>query len=1125
MRCSGCGSDNPASARFCQACGAPLERHCAACGTPLPALARFCSECGRAAGPGSAVTAEPPSQFAAPSAYTPRYLADRILASRAALEGERKQVTVLFADLQGSMQLLAERDPEEARELLDPVLELMMEAVHWYEGTVNQVMGDGIMALFGAPLAQEDHALRACYAALRMQDAVKRYAKNRADTGVAVHVRIGLNSGEVVVRAIGSDLRMDYSAIGQTTHVANRMEQMAAPGTTVMGPATATLVEGYVRARSLGGRVVKGLTEPLEPFELIGAEPVRSRLQARAGRLTKFVGRAEELRRLADMLERVRRGRGEVVAVVSEAGVGKSRLYAEFLHSSDARDCLVLETGCVSYRKAPYLPTVELLRGYFQVAEQEAPFTTRQKVVAKLAFLEVALDTFAPPCFWLLDVPVDDSRWERLDPEQRRRRALEAVRMLLLHECRRQPVLVVFEDLHWIDAESQAFLDGLVDALEGSRLLLLVNYRPEYQHGWAGRSYYHHFRIDGLPPETADELMDALLGVDPSLWPLKRLLAERTDGNPFFIEETIRTFRETNAVVGNRGGHRLAQAVDALRVPATVQAVLAARIDRLPDDLKRLLQCAAVIGTDVPFPLLREVSDVPAAELRGALARLQSAEFLDETQLFPDIQYTFRHALTHDVAYGSVVQERRKALHARIAEAIERLHPGRLAEQVEQLAHHTARAEAWGKAVGYLRQAGDKALGRSGSQEAADWFAQALDALGHLPNDSDTLRLAVDLRLDLRAALYALGEFEPMVQRLREADELARRLDDPRRVGWVSIYIGEHWRQTGHFTQALELIERALVLGETVGDPAVRLAAHQYLGLACHGVGDYRRAAAHMRTVAAELREDAAVAAQFRPTQAGSRAGFRAVSLGWLARCLAETGDFDEGRAHGREAIRIAEGIDHPYSLVSACWGLGYLHAVQGDFGEALLVLERALATAREAGVTRLFPQVMRALGLAYALSGRPADAISRLEEALRIVESIGLVVGHSSTLTYLGEAYVVAGRGEEAARVAEQAFVIARDHGQQADKATALRLLGDVAAGRGSASDARRCYGEAIGLAESLGMRPLTGRARLGLGIVLRRDGDAAARPTLEEARASLRTLGMPFWEAVAEAELNALR
>jgi tetratricopeptide (TPR) repeat protein len=545
-------------------------------------------------------------------------------------------------------------------------------------------------------------------------------------------------------------------------------------------------------------------------------------------------------------------------------------------------------------------------------------------------------------------------------------------------------------------------------------------------------------------------------------------------------------------------------------------------VDRLSDDSKRLLQCASVIGVDVPLSVLLEVSDVEAVELRGGVARLQAAEFLYETQLFPDIEYTFRHTLTHDVVYRSIVSERRRTLHRRIAESIERLHAGRLGEQVERLAHHTVRAEAWPKAVGYLRQAGDKALSRSASREAADWYTQALGGLEHLPSDSDTLRLAVDLKLDLRAALYALGEFEPMLQQLREADELARKLEDPRRLAWVSIQMGEYCRQTGQFTRALELIERALRLGETVGDPAVRLAAHQYLGLACHAVGDYRRAAAHMRTVA-DVPEDEAVAAQFRATQAGSRAGFRASSLGWLTRCLADTGDFEEGAVHGREAIRIAESIEHPYSLASACWGVGYLHTVQGDFGPAVSVLERALRTAREAGVTRLLPQVMRALGLALARSGRPGDGLPLLEEALRIVESIALIVGHSSTLAHLGEGYVIAGRVEDAAPVSERAFAIAREHGQQADRAIAVRLRGDIAAGRGSAADARDLYGQAASLAEALGMRPLAARSRLSLGAVLRRSGDVAAYPILEEARASFRTLRMSFWFAAAEKELGA--
>jgi tetratricopeptide (TPR) repeat protein len=901
------------------------------------------------------------------------------------------------------------------------------------------------------------------------------------------------------------------------------MEQLAAPGTTLMAPATARIVDGYVRSRSLGARAIKGLHEPLELFELLDAEPVPSRLRARAEHLTKFVGRAEELDRLAAALDQTRRGHGQVVAVVSEAGVGKSRLYAEFLGSPLMRDCLTLETGCVSYRKAPYLPVIQLLRAYFQLIEGEPPFKIRENILGKLASFGVPVDAFLAPCLSILDVPADDSRWDLVDPEQRRRRALEAVQHLLLLECRIHPVVIVFEDLHWIDTESQAFLDSLVVGLGAARLLLLVNYRPEYQHGWAGRSNYRLFRIDGLPPATASELMNALLGSDPSLSPLKRLLLERTDGNPFFIEEIVRTLRETNALEGPRGSHRLARAVDELRVPATVQAVLGARIDRLPDELKRLLLNAAVIGLDVPFTLLREVSGEDSADLRGALSRLQADEFLYETRIFPEIEYAFRHTLTHDVAYESIVTERRKALHAHITEAIERLHTGRLGEQVEHLAHHASRAEAWGKAVTYLRQAGDKALGRSATREAADWFVQALDALGRLPIDSDTLRLGVDIRLDLRAALYTLGQFEPMVARLREAEDLAGKLGDPRRIAWVSIYVGEHWRQTGEFTRAISSIERALGLGEAVDDPAVRLAAHQYLALACYAVGDYRRAAALMRIVV-QLPEEDVVAAQFRPTQAGSPAGFRAVSLGWIARCLADLGEFDEGRDHGQEAIQIAQRIDHSYSLASACWGLGYLNAVQGDFDTAVPVLERALATAREGNVTRLLPQVMRPLGLAYAVTRRPGEGIALLEEALRIVRSISLVVGYSSTLSHLGEVYMIGGRLEEAAAAAEEAYSIADDRGQQADKAAALRLLGAVAADRGSQADARRCYGQAISLADSLGMRPFVALSRLDLGILLRRNGDPASRATLEEARAAFRELRMPFWESAARAELSAL-
>jgi class 3 adenylate cyclase len=659
-----------------------------------------------------------------PLTYTPPYLAEKILTSRSALEGERKQVTVLFADLKGSMELLADRDPEEARQLLDPVLERMMAAVHRYEGTVNQVMGDGIMALFGAPLAHEDHAVRACYAALAMQDAIQRYsAEVRCTHGVEVQIRVGLNSGEVVVRAIGNDLHMDYSAIGQTTHLAARMEQLATPGSSRLTTATLRLVEGLVQVTALGPVPVKGLEEPVEVFELVGASSLRRRLQAAAARgLTPFVGRQQELEALQQALARARTGQGQAVALVGEAGVGKSRLVYECIHSHRTQDWRVLESASVSYGKAtPYFPVIDLLKRYCHVDDGDDVRTIRAKVTGQVLTLDETLQDTLPALLALLDAVPDDSPFLQLDPSQRRQRTLDGLKRVLLRESQVQPLLLVFEDLHWIDTETQTLLDRVVESLPTTHLLLLINYRPEYQHGWGSKTYYTQLRLDPLPLASAETFLTALLGDDPSLAPLTPLLMACTEGNPFFLEESVRTLVETGVLVGTPGTYRLVQPLQGMPVPATVQAVLAARIDRLSPEDKHLLQTAAVVGTDVPFALLRAIADVPEAALHRGLTHLQAAEFLYETRLFPESEYTFKHALTHEVAYGSLLLERRRVLHARIVEALEAFAPDRVAEvasgakglpagrqapdQVERLAHHALRGEVWDKAVTCCQQA------------------------------------------------------------------------------------------------------------------------------------------------------------------------------------------------------------------------------------------------------------------------------------------------------------------------------------------------------------------------------------------------------------------------------------
>ena len=786
-----------------------------------------------------APAAPAPAPERAPRAYMPAHLTDKILAARPALEGERKQVTVLFADLKDSTELIRGLDPEAAQQLLDPAIHRMMDAVHRFEGTVNQVLGDGIMALFGAPIAHEDHALRACYAALAMQAAMRAYTEEvRRTRGLELRMRVGLNSGEVVVRAIGNDLHMDYSAVGETTHLAARMEQMAMPGSIRLTASTLGLVEGLVQVTALGPVPVKGLVEPVEVFELVGASSLRRRLQAAAARgLTPFVGRQQELEALYQALARAQTGHGQVVALVGEAGVGKSRLVHECVHSHRTQGWRVLESASVSYGKAtPYFPVMDLLKRYCHVDDGDDVRTIRAKVTGQVLTLDETLQETLPALLALLDAVPDDSPFLDLDPPQRRQRTLDGLKRVLLRESQVQPLLLVFEDLHWIDAETQALLDRLVESLPTAQLLLLVNYRPEYQHGWGSKTYYTQLRLDPLPPASADEFLQALLGDDPSLAPLKQLLIARTEGNPFFLEESVRTLVETGVLVGEPGAYRLAQALPTIQVPATVQAVLAARIDRLPPEEKRLLQTAAVIGTEVPLPLLQAIADLPEAALHRGLAHLQAAEFLYETRLFPEPEYTFKHALTHEVAYNSLLLERRRGLHARLVEALEALAPERVAEQVERLAHHALRGEVWDKAVTYCQQAGARAHDRAAFREAVASFEQALQALAHLPEDGDTRVLAIELRLALGSALTALGEYGRRLALLGEAEALARALDDRARLGRVLAEMAQVLRITGDHDGAMAAGQQALELAAALGDSALQVQASHApgAGILCH---------------------------------------------------------------------------------------------------------------------------------------------------------------------------------------------------------------------------------------------------------------------------------------------------
>jgi class 3 adenylate cyclase/DNA-binding winged helix-turn-helix (wHTH) protein/tetratricopeptide (TPR) repeat protein len=1085
-------------------------------------------------------TAAPPRP-ASPPAETPAAAPTSVAVSRvdgeskqvtvrAALEGERKQVTVLFADIKDSLALISDRDPEAVQQLLDPALHAMMDAVHRYGGTVNQVLGDGIIALFGAPVAHEDHALRACYAALAMQAALRAYAEDVRHThGLTLQSRIGLNAGAVVVRAIRNDLHMDYSAVGQTTHLAARLEQLAPPDTILLTAATVRLIEGLVRVKVLGPTPVKGLAEPVELCELLGASGMRWRLQtARARGLTHFVGRQTELDALHTALAQAGAGHGQVVAVMGEAGVGKSRLVDEFVWTAHAQGWLVLDCAAMSYGQAtPYFPVLDLLRRYCHLEERDDTRTIAAKVTEQVLTLDATLQDTVPALLALFDALPEDSPFLTLHPSQRRQRTLAALKWLLLRASQGQPLLLVCEDLHWMDTETQALLDSLAESLPAARLLLLVDYRPGYQHGWGSKTYYTQLRLDPLTPASADALLQALLGDDPSLAPLTRLLIERTGGNPFFLEESVRALVETEVLVGERGAYRLATALPTVQVPAMVQAVLTARIDRLPLEDKRLLQTAAVIGMEVPLALLQAMAELSDEALWVGLAHLQAAEFLYETRLFPDLAYTFKHALTHEVAYGSLLQARRRTLHAGIVTALERLAPERLAEQVDRLAHHAFRGEVWDKALAYLRQAGEKAMARSAHYAAVEYFEQALTAIPHLPETHETCEQAIDLRLALRPALYPLGNSERILALLREAEPLAEALDDPRRLGRVLRFLSVHFHERGTHAQGLVAAQRALALAIASGDDVMQAAANHYLGIAYQYQGDYRRAIDCQRQSMAFW--DAAVQGgeyfgQGRPVRVRDLFVPGIAQRAFAAMGHAELGTFAEGHALGDEGLQKAEVAAHAGSLWVASYGLGRLFLSQGDLSRALPLLERAVGICQDANLPAYFPVTTAALGAAYTLGGRVADAVALLTQAIEQLIATEQVNAQTLCRLALIEAQVLARRLDEAHTLAAWTLAHACERQERGNEAYALRLLGDIAARcePPEVEQAAAHYQQALALADELGMRPLQAHCHCGLGMLYVATGQQAqARTELATAIAMYQSMEMTFWLPQAEAAL----
>jgi class 3 adenylate cyclase/tetratricopeptide (TPR) repeat protein len=1065
MRCPHCQHENSGSAKFCEECGNRLDCVCAHCATALAARARFCPNCGEA------VVRAAADRTDSPAAYTPRHLVEKILTSRGALEGERKQVTVLFADVQGSLDLAGQVDAETWHGIMDHFFGILSAGVHRFEGTINQYTGDGIMALFGAPIAHEDHARRACYAALQLQEELRTYSEELKRTqGLNFSVRMGLNSGEVVVGKIGDDLRMDYTAQGHTVGLAARMEQLAHPGSAYLAEDTAKLVRGFFALRDLGPFRIKGVHDPVPVYELAGVGPLRTRLDiARARGLSRFVGREAETAVLENALARAIAGNGCVVGIVADAGLGKSRLCFEFAERCRGRSIEVIAGYAVPHgKRIPFLPLLQLLRDFCGITERDGSEGARRKIAGTLLLRAQEIQEDLPLLFDFLGVPDPRLPPPRMDPEARQRQLFSIVKRLIHSRSRGGPAVMLFEDLHWIDGASEAALEDLIEMLPSTRTLLVVNFRPEYHAAWMQKPYYQQLPLLPLGPEAIQQLLNGLLGDDATLGELAELIRARTGGNPFFVEEVVQSLVDHGVLVrstgqpGGRTGVQITQPVTAIQIPPTVHAVLAARIDRLPDHHKQVLQTAAVIGEEFAEPVLRRAVEAQHAapllpgHLEAALHALAGAELIYERAVYPEAEYAFKHPLTQEVAYRSQLTERRTQVHAIVARAVAELYPDKLDEHAALLAHH------W--------------EGSGERLEAARWTRRAAEWVGY----SDPAEAYRRWRR-VRALL------EPVAP---SAETISLEIAACSRILNLGLRTGMSQEE------AASVFARGRALAEQSGDASALARLHNNYGMVRGMAGETAEAIEHvmLATRMAEETDDTDL-----------RLGLRVIAV---------VAHFHAGRLHEaltmtEESIELAGaapklGADvsgfSPYVFLVLYRGA--IHIALGRLATGRQDLHEALRLAETHGELELLGMAHGFFALLALFSGESEDALAHAQQAIAVAEKIGSALSRGQAYGMLGTAHLLREEWDEAICALQQDVGISRErHTGLLLEAGSLALLSDAHRGRGDFDLARRTAEEALAVARRRGSRLFEGDAQLALARVLLATDGWRAREQIDRA------------------------
>jgi len=985
MKCPKCQFENPEGINFCGKCGGRLEKVCPKCNFQNPLEFIYCGKCGTAL---EELKEAIPVNYSEPKSYTPKFLVDKILTTRNSIEGERKLVTVLFADVANFTAISEKLDPEEIHQIMDGCFKILMDEIHKYEGTINQFTGDGVMALFGAPVAHEDHAQRACSAAISIQKAVKDYGQEvKSRCGQDFKMRIGLNSGPVVVASIGDDLRMDYTAIGDTTNLASRMESAARPGTILVSEHTHRLVRDFFDFEPLGKIAVKGKEEPQETYELLKAGKVGTRIEAAVAKgLTRFVGRQNSMAALMEAYEKVRSGSGQVLGIVGEAGVGKSRLLLESRNQLSQNEFTYLEGRCIHFGGAmAYLPILDILRSYFGIVEGENEVVIKKRMGERVFQLDEKLQGILTPLHALLSLKVEDEAYLKLEPKQRREKIFEGLRDLFVRESQNRPLVLSIEDLHWIDKTSEEFLDYLIGWLANTRILLILLHRPEYTHRWGSKSYFNRIGLDQLSLKSSAKLVEAILERGEVAPELRELILTRAAGNPLFMEELTHTLLENGSIQRKENQYVLTRKPSDIEIPDTIQGIIAARMDRLEENLKKIMQVASVIGKEFAFRILQAISGM-REELKTYLLNLQGLEFIYEKSLFPELEYIFKHALTQEVAYSSLLLKRRKEIHEKIGSAIEDLYAERMEEFYEMLAYHYSRSDSLEKALQYLRLSANKATRNNSLWEALRFHKESLMLLKQMPETDPIKKERIAVIMLMAPIIRNLGFPEDPTEILQDAERLCKEFQDKRSMALIYSYTGMYYSFKGNLALGRSYLEQSLYEAEKASD--LNILGPLAYGLFANYIleGNYIRIADIAPRIIHLLEETHREFEDF-----GTPANLYATLHGQYGLSLMALGKIEKAEDLCKRGVSFAREVDHLFSIGLAEMFYGISVAWIGRGEKAIEHLQRSIENFEKSQGTLFLPNVLSHLGLAYYSLGNIPKALEYTEKALKVQVSSGL--------------------------------------------------------------------------------------------------------------------------------------